>query len=150
MAKEFLITRIIDAPPRALWEAWTDEERFARWIVPDHTNIKRETVTFNVKPGGELSYTMVNPDTGQEFPTGGEYLLVDEPTKLSFSWGDAEDASQRAVITLTFDQLDDQQTSLDFHLDGFESEPGDGSIYDGWSQALDSLTHFVEGNPQPS
>lgn len=36
---------------------------------------------------------MVNAETGEAFPTGGEYLELDEPRRLVLTWGNPDDAT---------------------------------------------------------
>lgn len=145
MANEFTISADFDTSASNLWKAWTDEELFCSWIVPDDTHINRESVRFDVQQGGELRYTMVNPSTDEEFPTGGQYLRVEQPDVLSFTWGDIADENERALITLNFAPLNEVQTRLDFTLVGFEGELGDSGIYDGWFEALENLKRNIAG-----
>lgn len=46
-----------------------------------------ETISFDVREGGRYRYTMVNIETGEEFPTGGVFLEVVPFERLVFTWG---------------------------------------------------------------
>lgn len=142
---EFTITRTFDAPRELLWKAWTDEAELAQWLHP--FGVTTDSVAFDVRVGGRYTYTMTNVETGQTFPTGGEYVEVEPFDRLVFSWGEpgapVDDAPR---ITLTFIPRGDQ-TELVFHLRGFEGKPGDGFVYDGWDEALTNIGRYLASEP---
>lgn len=143
--REFSIARTFESPRQAVWRAWTEEDELARWLRP--FGVRAETLAFDVRVGGEYRYTMVNNETGGEFPTGGVYLEVVAPERLVFTWGEPGAPVERApVITL---HLADgaNRTELEFHLRGFDGRPGDGHVYDGWAEALTNLARHLAGEP---
>jgi len=144
-APEFTITRTFDARRELVWKAWTDEAELAQWLHP--FGVTTDSVAFDVRVGGRYSYTMTNIETGQTFPTGGEFVEVEPYDRLVFSWGEPDAAVDDAPrITLTF--LDrGEQTELVFHLRGFEGKPGDGFVYDGWDEALTNIGRHLAGVP---
>jgi uncharacterized protein YndB with AHSA1/START domain len=142
--KEFTIVRELDATPDRVWSAWVESDQLARWL-PDGVSTPRETVHVDLRVGGTYGYTMINNETGDHYPTGGEYLEIDEPHRLVMSWGHPGDAVEEAPrITLELEPLDGGRTRLSFTLQGFAgAAPGDNNVYDGWDQALASLTRWV-------
>lgn len=135
----FEIRRTLPAAPAEVWSAWTEPDRFHAWL--QHMGTARESVHTDVRPGGRYGYTLSDPEAEVEFPTGGEYLEVDEPHMLRFTWGDPEaPAEAMPVITLSIEPVDGGTgTALTLHLQGYSGQPGDGFVYDGWVQALDYL-----------
>lgn len=94
---------------------------------------------FDFRVGGRYRHTMVNDATGDEYPTGGQYLEIDEPGRLSFTWGTPDDPVEGApVVTVTLVERGDK-TEMTFHLWGVAGRPGDGDVYDGWDSAFDLL-----------
>lgn len=58
--REIITTRVIDAPRKLVWEAWTDREQVAHWWGPDgFTNTIHE---MDVRPGGVWRFVMHGPD----------------------------------------------------------------------------------------
>ncbi len=140
---QFSITRMFDAPRELVWRAWTDEAELAHWQHP--FGVETDSVSLDVRVGGRYRYTMTNADTGQEFPTGGEYIEVEPFDQLVFTWGDPDAAVDEVpVITLTFIPHGDR-TELVFHLRGIEGKPGDGFVYDGWDEALTNFGRHLAG-----
>lgn len=148
-APEFTITRIFEAPPEVVWRAWTDESELAQWLRP--FGVSTDSVSFDVRVGGQYAYTMTNDETGEQFPTGGAFLEIERPYRLVFTWGEPGTPTEDApVITLTF--LPDRQhpgerTELVFHLRGYDGVPGDGFVYDGWDEALTNFGRHLTGEP---
>lgn len=140
---EFTITRVFDAPRETVWRAWTDESELAQWLRP--FGVSTDSVTFDVRVGGRYAYTMTNTETGEKFPTGGEFLEVEPIDRLVFTWGEPGASIDVApVITLTFTEIAGK-TELALHLRGFAGKPGDGFVYDGWDEALINLGRHIAG-----
>jgi len=145
-SRQFSITRTFDAPRELVWKAWTDEAELAQWLHP--FGVTTDSVSFDVRVGGRYRYTMTNAETGEEFPTGGEYIEVEPIDRLVFTWGDPDAAVDATpVITLTFIARE-EQTELVFHMLGHEGKPGDGFIYDGWDEALTNFGRHLAGELQ--
>jgi uncharacterized protein YndB with AHSA1/START domain len=137
--KQFTITRVFDAPRELVWRAWTDPDEAPAWLHPRAIVTPRESVAFDVRPGGSYRYTMVTPD-GATYPTAGIYREVSPPDRLVFTWGSPGDADDdRPVITVELAPhgVAGIQTHMTFTLEGIEGVPGDDNVYDGWSEALD-------------
>ena len=124
-----------------MWRAWTDEDELARWLY-DFGRTPRESISFDVREGGSYRYTLIS-DNGEEYPTGGVLLEVVPPERLVFTWGNPDDSIDTApVVTITLTERDGR-TELVLSLRGIAGHPGDGNVYDGWDQALDSLASAV-------
>jgi uncharacterized protein YndB with AHSA1/START domain len=140
---EFTLTRLLDAPPELVWRAWTDPAELARWHHPRGVAIPSESISADVRQGGRYRYTLVVIATGEEYPTGGVYLEVDEPERLVFTWAKPSDPVEDApVVTLDLRRRG-AQTELTFHLRGLSGFAGDDNVYDGWSEALDMLVAYA-------
>lgn len=143
-APQFSITRVFDAPRELVWAAWTEEAELAQWLHPMGVSVG--SVSFDVRVGGRYRYTMTNDETGEQFPTGGEYLEVSPIDRLVFTWGDPDAVVEGTpVITLTLTPHGGERTELLFHLRGFEGKPGDGFVYDGWDEALTNFARHLAG-----
>ena len=136
----FTIVREFAAPRARVWEAWTSPDVMARWFHPETLVTPRESVSVDLRVGGEYTYTMRIPDTGQEFPTAGKYLRIDEPDRLDFTWGSPGEVDEAPRVSIELDELDAGRTRMTFTLTGLPGDSGsDESVYDGWSSAFSEL-----------
>ena len=101
-AQEIEITRVYDAPRELVWRAWTDPEHLVQWWGPHGWSTPLETVTMDVRPGGDFRLTSVS-DEGAEMPVVGVYrevveqerLVLDEPAENAWHEG------AKSVVTFT-------------------------------------------------
>ncbi|HEY6891758.1 MAG TPA: SRPBCC domain-containing protein [Solirubrobacter sp.] len=104
MGRELSITRVYDATPQQLWDAWTQPEQLARWWGKRGWNARPETIELDVRPGGTFRVTTVNDEDGSEMTNEGTYDEVDEPHRLTFG-----------ETVVTFTARDDGRTEMHFH-----------------------------------
>jgi uncharacterized protein YndB with AHSA1/START domain len=138
--KQFTITREFAAPREAVWRAWTDPAIAARWWHPREVVTPPESVRIDLRVGGTYEYKMIAPD-GSEYPTGGQYLEVEEPSRLRFSWADPGDAVDEAMlITIDLVELDEDRCEMTFHLQGVDEDRVSArSVSQGWGEAFEEL-----------
>jgi uncharacterized protein YndB with AHSA1/START domain len=80
--QEILITRVFDAPREAVFKAWTDPDGVSAWFGPEHFDTPRDRIRIDLRPGGRYELTMIQRDSGAEFPVGYDILEVVEPELL--------------------------------------------------------------------
>ena len=80
--QQVLITRIFDAPRDLVFRAWTDPEHVARWFGPEHFETASDSVAIDLRVGGRYELTMVQRDSGREFPLRYEIVELDPPGLL--------------------------------------------------------------------
>jgi uncharacterized protein YndB with AHSA1/START domain len=101
-AQEIEITRVYDAPRELVWQAWTDPEHLVHWWGPHGWSTPLDSVTMDVRPGGDFRLTSVS-DEGVEMPVVGVYrevveqerLVLDEPAEHGWHEG------AESVVTFT-------------------------------------------------
>jgi uncharacterized protein YndB with AHSA1/START domain len=81
VSKDFVITRVFDAPRDRIWRAWTEPERLKHWWGPKGFACTHCTV--DLRPGGLMHYCLRAPD-GQEMWGRFIYREVVKPQKLVF------------------------------------------------------------------
>jgi uncharacterized protein YndB with AHSA1/START domain len=111
-ANEIHLTRIYEAPLKAVWEAWTDPEQVKQWWGPRGFTLT--THSKDLKPGGHWSYTMHGPD-GTEFPNTTKYLEVENGSKLVYDHGGHEDRPPLFRVTAHFSE-NQGKTTMDLSL----------------------------------
>jgi uncharacterized protein YndB with AHSA1/START domain len=79
-----VMTRILAAPRKLVWKAWTDPVHVAQWWGP--RGITTKIVKLDLRPGGTWRFEHHMPD-GSSYAFKGIYLEVVEPEKLVNTFG---------------------------------------------------------------
>jgi uncharacterized protein YndB with AHSA1/START domain len=95
------ITRVYDAPVKAVWDAWTDPKQVAQWWGPRGFTIT--THSKDLRPGGKWVYTMHGPD-GTDYPNDTHYLEVEKHAKLVYDHGANDDRPPLFRVTVLFSE----------------------------------------------
>jgi uncharacterized protein YndB with AHSA1/START domain len=80
--QQVLITRVFDAPRELVFRAWTDPDQVAQWYGPEHFDTPREHVQIDLRAGGRYELTMVQKESGAQFPVRYEIVELDPPRLL--------------------------------------------------------------------
>lgn len=75
--KEFVITRVFDAPRERVWKAWTTPELIKKWWGPEQFSCPVAKV--DLRPGGKYLYCMrglVEPYLGRDLYSGGTFREI--------------------------------------------------------------------------
>ena len=77
------LTRTIAGSPDAVFRAWTDPEQLARWFGPGAFTVVRAEL--DLRAGG--AYRIVfDAGDGEPVTLTGEYVEIDPPRRLVFTW----------------------------------------------------------------
>jgi uncharacterized protein YndB with AHSA1/START domain len=60
-APQLTLTRIVNAPRVLVYRAFTDPDHFGAWWGPIGNSVPRDTIEFDVRPGGYLRWSEVFP-----------------------------------------------------------------------------------------
>lgn len=74
------ISRVLPAPVEDVFRWWTDEDLLARWMSP----VGSAEVSVDLRVGGALRVVMRG--AGIEIHHWGEYVEIDPPRRLVFTW----------------------------------------------------------------
>jgi uncharacterized protein YndB with AHSA1/START domain len=80
-SKDFVLTRVFDAPRDLLWKCFTDPERMKHWWGPK--GVKVVKAKMDLRPGGTYHYGMQTPD-GKVMWGKFVYREIVQPEKLIF------------------------------------------------------------------
>lgn len=100
-SNEIKITRIYDAPVKAVWDAWTDPKQAAQWWGPRGFTIT--THSKDLKVGGIWHYTMHGPD-GTDYPNKTLYHEVEKLKKLVYDHGGNDEQAPLFRVTVLFSE----------------------------------------------
>ena len=101
-ANEIYITRIYNAPVKAVWDAWTDPAQVAQWWGPRGFTLTSHSK--DLRPGGFWRYTMHGPD-GVDYPNKTEYFEVEEYSRLVYDHGANDEQPPMFRVTVQFTEL---------------------------------------------
>jgi uncharacterized protein YndB with AHSA1/START domain len=147
-SRELILTRIIDAPAKALFRAWTEPELLKQWFAPKP--FTTPVAELDVRPGGANLIVMRSPD-GQDMPNTGLYLEVVPDEKIVFTdaYSDAWTLSHNPPMTviLTFEDLGAGRTrytarALHWTAEACEAHEKMG-FHQGWGLCTDQLAELA-------
>jgi uncharacterized protein YndB with AHSA1/START domain len=106
MSETFSVTRTLAASPDLVWQAWTRPEYFSVWFGTHEVEVPLDTLSMDVRVGGELKAVMHLPD-GTTIDWAGEYVTVDYPKTLAFTLTDAPTEYPGVPVVATFVPIGD-------------------------------------------
>ncbi len=137
------ITRIFDAPPKRVFDAWMNREEWQSWIGPEGINC--EVPEQDARVGGRYRINM-KLTSGETLPVVGSYRIIEPYRRIVFTWGADGDPARQSTITLTFRDLGGK-TELTLRQEGLRTaENRDGHVK-GWNSALNKLERFLAKEP---
>jgi uncharacterized protein YndB with AHSA1/START domain len=77
--KRLTLSRDFDAPPAAVFAAWTDPEALAAWWGPH--GFRTDVRACDVRPGGAFHFVMIDGE-GEQYPVIGTFAEVSPPHRL--------------------------------------------------------------------
>lgn len=143
---DLVIERAFAAARTRVFEAWTSPEVLRRWwgAGPDWTS---PAVEIDLRPGGRYRLSMQDP-SGVVRSVGGEYVEVDPPRRLVYTWAweshGAED-DPATLVTVEFRELSAAETAVILTQTGFADGERRDLHREGWELCLANLGTRVFG-----
>ena len=128
------VTRRFDVSPEAVFDAWTDQALVARWLFTGPTSEAHET-TLDVRVGG--AWKITDRREGVDYTALGEYLAVDRPRRLAFTFGMPQFSPEFGRVIVTF-EADGGGCRMTLRQELLPPELHAGTI-EGWEKMLDGL-----------
>ena len=98
-APVLVVRRQMAVPRERVFQAWLDSESLAHWMRPAGTS--HATVTVDPRVGGGFRIVMEGAPHGCVEHTG-EYLAIEPPSRLSFTWISKHTDQRPTVVTIEF------------------------------------------------
>ena len=98
-APVLVVRRHIAVPRERVFEAWLDSESLAHWMRPGDST--HATVTVDPRVGGGFRIVMEGSTHGC-VEHRGEYLAIEPPSLLSFTWISEHTDHKPTVVTIEF------------------------------------------------
>lgn len=128
------VRRVLKATPLDVFEAWTDPRLLQQWLCPDPGVVGE--VTCDPVVGGGYRLVMVFDHGAYEVT--GEYLEVDPPHRLVFTWLTDRTAGHHTRVTVTI-RPDGDLTELTITHERLPSDSYRDSARWAWSNVVDRL-----------
>jgi len=137
------ITRRFDATPDRVFEAWLNPELISAWMFgPAVREEEVVRITNDPRVGGSFSFVVRRQ--GEEINHVGEYLEIQRPWRLVFTWGIDVAEGSRVVINITAEGAGCELT-LTHELPPDWSDYADRTKA-AWSKMLEVLANQLEGD----
>lgn len=98
---ELIVTRMFDAPPPIVFEAWSKAELFKQWWVPESAGLTLISCDMDVRTGGTYRLVFRHPMSDQPMAFFGTYREVTPNERIVWT---NEESDQGAVTTVTFEE----------------------------------------------
>jgi uncharacterized protein YndB with AHSA1/START domain len=147
-SNEIAITRIYDAPVKAVWDAWVDPDQVGQWWGPRGFTIT--TKQKDVRPGGTWTYTMHGPD-GVDYPNKTYFHEVQNGALLVYDHGANDDRPPMFRVKVRFSALG-TKTKMEMRMilptpeaadqtRAFVKKAGGNATWDRLAEHLDEKLH---------
>jgi len=126
--RELIITAVLDAPRKLVFEATTKPEHVRQWWGP-----RRSTVTLceiDLRPGGAWRYVIRDSETGREDGFSGVYREITPPERLVYTEGWEGLPGHDYLVTATLEEKGGK-TTLTSRLQYKSVEDRDGHVNSG-------------------
>jgi uncharacterized protein YndB with AHSA1/START domain len=135
------IQRIINAPCRLVFNAWTDPRQMVQWWSPE--DVECRSVTADLKVGGAYRIHMLSPD-GDHIAIG-KYEEIVPGKRLRFTWEWEHYAMADSVVTVEFEDLG-KTTRLTLTHEGLPDREDTPDHKRGWTSALNKFARLMAEN----
>jgi uncharacterized protein YndB with AHSA1/START domain len=149
-SNEIRLTRVYDAPVRAVWDAWTIPEQVEKWWGPRGFTLT--THSRDLRAGGHWRYTMHGPD-GVDYPNVTTYYVVERHRKLVYDHGATDERPPLFRVTVTFTESDGKTTmAMSFALPSPEAAAQTATFIKQvggnatWDRLAEHLDHTLTGH----
>ena len=135
------IKKVIEAPVKLVWEAWTNSDHVVKWWAPP--GMKINVVEHSFKVGGKWKYTM--PIPGNLFISEGTYLEID-PNKKIVTTADFKPMTEGVELHVEF-EADGDKTNFTFSVihatEEYCKQQDKMGFYNGWGSAFTRMESVI-------
>jgi uncharacterized protein YndB with AHSA1/START domain len=129
------LVRTLDAPPGAVFEAWTDPAIMREWFAPGEVQVAE--ARSDPRVGGAYLIRMQTPD-GEHPTVSGEFREVIRDRRLVFTW-QWQGSEEETLVTVGFEALPGGRTQLTLTHERFAQEEARDKHEHGWGGCLAKL-----------
>ncbi len=136
------LERRLAAPRARVYKAWTDPDEVRQWWGLSGMTV--EIADFDIRVGGRFRLGMRSAE-GNLHVVGGEYSVVDPPSRLVHTWQWEEGGAGGAqLMRVTVEFLDDgDATRLVITHEDFRDQEAAERHHAGWTNKLDCIEQYL-------
>jgi len=135
------LTRRLAASPEEVFDAWCDAALLRQWFQPG--NISLPVIELDLRVGG--AYRIVMRDEDDDYDHHGEYVEVERPRRLAFTWISPATKGETTLVTIELEP-DGDGTALTLTHARLPGDEAAARHRGGWSNVLESLAKHVASN----
>lgn len=137
---ELVITRLFDAPPARVFDAWVHRDQLAAWFGP--SGYTAEVGELDPRPGG--TYHAILREGETEHPLHGTFreVVAGERLVLTHQWDDGKSPETECVVTFV-EHEGGAKSVMTFRQTGFATRTERDGHEDGWTQTFDKLAELL-------
>jgi uncharacterized protein YndB with AHSA1/START domain len=147
---DLVLERVLDAPPEAVFRAWTDSAILSQWFAPKPWTIT--DMVLEPRPGGRFNFVMQGPE-GERFPSSGIFLELVENCRivstdaLTPDWKPtgAPFMVSRIELEPTADGRTRYTATASHWTEAAMKQHEEMGFHEGWGLAADQLNRIVKG-----
>lgn len=133
------VSKVINAPATKVFDAWLDPATLAKFMLP-MPGMACPSVVNDPREGG--AFTIVMQVGDNKIPHTGNYIQIDRPNKLVFTWVSPESVDD-STVTLTLTELESGKTNLELTHVKFIDEQRRSNHEGGWGNIVAALADAV-------
>ena len=135
-----MIRRTFDTDKETLFRALTSAEGITGWFGPG--TFKVINCQSDLRVGGAWFIEMVNAE-GNTHHVGGEYLSIDAPNSVVFTWAWKWEPDEISQVTYRLGSNEGGETTLTLTHEKLPSENSRDLHAQGWNGALENLSPWL-------
>lgn len=135
------VQRVMPAPPDVVFDQWLDPESLADWMCP--RPVRCVAITIEPHVGGKVSFDV--DDSGTSVLITGQFLAIDRPRALRFTWSNSDwaDPTAVSVVNVAFEPVGDEETLMSIKHSLLPPEEFE-SFHSGWTLTFEQLAAVLE------
>lgn len=133
------VERVFSIDRATMWALWTDQEHAARWMRPSITEFEPTIASIDARPSGTYRFEMITKD-GSVRAVSGQFVEVEEPSRLVFTWS-WDDSDEESLVEVLLSDVGDG-TKVSIAHTKLDSQESAEQHKDGWVGCLASITHL--------
>lgn len=129
-------------PAERIFDAWFDPVSLGRWMFGPNVRDERIVqLTLDARVGGKFSFVVDRQ--GKQVDHVGEYLEIDRPHLLAFTWGTRDTLPETSRVTVEITPLEKGCDVKLTHVMGDKWSAFVDRAADAWSKMLDALERAI-------
>ena len=132
------LTRLLNATPEEVFDAWTDPENLRAWFFPGPVEL--EEVVCEPRVGGRLSILM-RGEAGL-YPHDGEFVALERPHHMAFTWRSPGTGGADTLVTIEL-AAQGSRTALTLSHEKLPDRDAMAKHEGGWTNILDALADHL-------